>query len=82
MSYTRLLYHIVFRPRSSRPVITIAYEEMLYRYLWGFVKNKGGVLYRIGGMPDHVHMLVQIPPTLALSDFMHDLKLSVNKFMS
>ena len=82
MSYTRLLYHIVFRPRSSRPVITIVYEEMLYRYLWGFVKNKGGVLYRIGGMPDHVHMLVQIPPTLALSDFMHDLKLSANKFMS
>ena len=81
MSYTRLLYHIVFRPRNSEPVITQEYEESLYRYIWGFIKNKGGVLYRIGGMPDHLHLLVQLPPTLALSAFMHDLKLATHRFM-
>ena len=81
MSYTRLLYHLIFRPRYSRPAITEAHEKLLYHYIWGIVKAKGGVLYRIGGMPDHLHLLVQLPPTLSLSDFMHDLKLSTHYFL-
>ena len=81
MSYTKLLYHIVFRPKDSAPAISEEHEESLYRYIWGFVKSRGCVLYRIGGMPDHVHMLVQIPPSLAVSDFMRDLKTSASKFM-
>ena len=58
MSYTHLLYHLIFRPRYSRPAITEAHEKLLYHYIWGIVKAKGGVLYRIGGMPDHLHLLV------------------------
>lgn len=38
-------------------------------------------MYRIGGMPDHIHLLVQLPATLSLSDFMHDLKLATHQFM-
>lgn len=81
MSYTRLLYHLIFRPRYNRPAITEAHEKLLYHYIWGIVKAKGGVLYRIGGMPDHLHLLVQLPPTLSLSGFMHDLKLSTHYFL-
>ena len=81
MSYTKLLYHIVFRPKNSISAIPIAHEESLYRYIWGFLKNKGCALNRIGGMPDHIHLLVQIPPTLSLSDFMRDLKTSTHKYM-
>ena len=40
MSYTRLLYHIVFRPHNSEPAITEEHEESLYRYIWGFIKNR------------------------------------------
>lgn len=81
MSYTQLLYHIVFRPKDSVPAISAEYEECLYRYVWGFIKNKGCVLYRIGGMPDHIHLLVQLPPTLALADFMRDMKTSTHRYM-
>lgn len=81
MSYLQLLYHIVFRPRYSTPAIPVEHEEKLYRYIWGYVKEKGGILYRIGGMPDHIHLFVQIPPTISVSDFMRDLKTSSNKFL-
>lgn len=81
MSYTKLLYHIVFRPKNSIQAIPIAHEEILYRYIWGFLKNKGCVLNHIGGMPDHIHLLVQIPPVLSLSDFMRDLKTSTHRYM-
>ena len=81
MSYTHLLYHIVFRPKDSVPAIPIEYEEFLYRYIWGFLKSKNCVLYRIGGMPDHIHLLVQLPPMLAVSDFMRDLKTATHLHM-
>ena len=81
MAYTNLLYHIVFRPKNSAQVIVVDKEEMLYRYIWGFVENKKGVLYRIGGMPDHVHMLVQLPATVAVADFVRDLKTSTSVFL-
>ena len=81
MAYTNLLYHIVFRPKNSESVIPIDKEEILYRYIWGFVRNKNGVLYRIGGMPDHIHMLVQLSPTIAISDFVRDLKITSGIFL-
>ena len=81
MAYTNLLYHIVFRPKNSEYVITIAYEDVLYRYIWGYVTNKKGTLLRIGGMPDHIHMLVSLPPSIAISNFVHDLKLATNIFL-
>ncbi|MEE1091430.1 MAG: IS200/IS605 family transposase [Paludibacteraceae bacterium] len=81
MAYTNLLYHIVFRPKNSESVITIAYEDVLYRYIWGYVTNKKGTLLRIGGMPDHIHMLVSLPPSIAISNFVHDLKLATNIFL-
>mgnify|MGYP002511226229 CR=1 FL=1 len=74
MAYTNLLYHIVFRPKNSEYVITIAYEDVLYRYIWGYVTNKKGTLLRIGGMPDHIHMLVSIPPKYSVSQIMGYLK--------
>ena len=81
MSYTKILYHIIFRPKDSRPVINTEHEEMLYRYIWGFVKAKGAVLYRIGGMPDHIHLFVQLPATIAVADFVRDMKVSASKYM-
>ena len=81
MSATLILYHIVFRPKNSRPVIDAASEEMLYRYIWRFVTEKGGVLYAVGGMADHLHLLVELPPAVALSVFMRDLKTSTSKYL-
>lgn len=81
MVYTNLLYHIVFRPKNSASVIPIENEEMLYRYIWGIIKHKNGVLYRIGGMPDHIHLLVQLPATISIADFVRDLKTSTNVYL-
>lgn len=81
MAYINLLYHIVFRPKNSVSVIPIEKEEMLYRYIWGVIKHKDGVLYRIGGMPDHIHLLVQLPATVAIADFVRDLKTSTSVYL-
>ena len=81
MSYYNLLYHVIFRTKYSIPAIDIAWEKELYTYIWGFIKNKGSKLYRIGGMPDHLHILMEITPKIALADFIRDLKTSSAKWL-
>ena len=81
MSYTKLLYHIIFRTKRSIRSIEEEYEKELYSYILGFCRKKGCHLYRIGGMPDHIHMLVSIPPSISLSQFMKDLKVSTSKWL-
>jgi len=78
MSYTQLIYHIVIRTKYSQPTIVNEHSEELYRYIYGFIRNKKSLLYRINGMPDHIHILVGLHSTLPLSDFVKELKTSTN----
>ncbi|MGV8828200.1 MAG: IS200/IS605 family transposase [Breznakibacter sp.] len=78
MSYIQSLHHIIIRPKFSDNILPNEHSEELYRYLWGYVNNKKSFLYRINGMPDHIHILVGIHPTIALSDFVKGLKTSSN----
>ncbi len=81
MSYTRLLYHVVFRTKAGENTIPEAHCAELYGYIMGIVHNKKSKLYRIGGMPNHIHLLVDIHPSIALSDFMKELKEYSSKWL-
>jgi len=82
MSYTRFLYHIVFRTKNSLDTIPEEHEKELYAYIMGIVNNKKSKLYRIGGVSNHIHMLVDIHPSFAVSDFMKELKEYSSKWLS
>ena len=81
MSYTLLLYHIVIGTKMHRPTITENNERDLYSYILSFSKNKNCHLYRIGGMPNHIHIFIGLPATFAVADFVRMLKISTNNFM-
>ena len=81
MAYTKLLFHIVFRPHKNARVINEDHERELFMYIYGFCKNHQCVLYRINGMPDHIHMLVGLHPTIAVATFVHDLKIAAGNYM-
>ncbi|MDD0824983.1 IS200/IS605 family transposase [Mannheimia sp. AT1] len=74
MSYTRAIYHIIFRTKSGIPAITEEYETILYSFIWKFITQRKSVLYRINGMPDHIHLLVDLHPKIAVADFVQQLK--------
>lgn len=74
MSYTKLLYHIIFSTKYRRKTIPNEQSDKLYRYIWGFIEKHKCVLYRINGMPDHIHIFVQLHPTIAVSTFVKKLK--------
>ncbi len=81
MSYNKCIYHIVFRTRASKRVISENHERELYFHFLDYCRKRGCHLYRVGGMPDHVHLLVTIPPHIAVADFVKGIKLSSHKFM-
>ena len=74
MSPISLPYHIVSRTtRSQRPTCE-PHDRDLYAYIHGICKEKNCHLYRINSMPDHLHICVEVHPTIALSEFMQVIK--------
>jgi REP element-mobilizing transposase RayT len=81
MSYTTSFYHIVFRTYRSEPSIPVEHERELYAYIYGIAKNLHCQTYRIGGMPDHIHIFVSLPSSLSLASFMQRVKTDTSKWM-
>jgi putative transposase len=80
-SYRQLLYHIVFRTMESRPTIRPDHSDPLFAYITGIIKNKHSHLYRINGVANHIHLLTDIHPSIALADFLRDVKASSSLWM-
>lgn len=73
-SYRQILYHLIFHTKDNRQTLVQEHSEELYAYLMGYIKNKNCYLYRINGMNDHLHILCDLHPTIALADYMRDMK--------
>ena len=80
MSYAQLYFHIVFGTKDHLPLISHRWEAEMYRYLGGVAKGLKCLAIEINGMPDHVHLLVQFSPVVAISDFMRELKANSSKW--
>jgi putative transposase len=74
MSYTNLLYHIVYATKERAPLITNALKSRLHEYLGGIVHGLGCTPIEINGVSDHVHLLVKLRPIISVSDFLSKLK--------
>jgi REP element-mobilizing transposase RayT len=81
-TYINLLYHLVFSTKGRRPLIQPAICDELYAYMGGIVRAKGGVLLEIGGMPDHVHLVVKLPADLALAELLRVVKSNSSKWVN
>jgi len=66
-TFTNLLYHMVFSTKDRVPSIEPDFREQLYEYMGGIVRGERGVLLEIGGVPDHVHLLVKLKSDMAVA---------------
>ena len=80
-SYTNLIYHIVFSTKNREPTITPEREERLYEYIGGIIRGLGGILLKINGVADHIHILVKLRPDKSVSDVLRDLKANSSGWM-
>ena len=67
-------YHIVFAPKYRRQIIYGKYKASIGQILRLLCEGKGVEIHEAEACPDHIHMLVSIPPKLSISSFMGYLK--------
>jgi len=73
-THSQLLLHFVFSTKLRNPLITADLQPRLYDYIGGIVRGEGGVLYAIGGMPDHLHLLLRWRTDATIASLMSKLK--------
>jgi REP element-mobilizing transposase RayT len=72
----------VFAVKGRENLISKIHREELHKYITGIVQNRGQKMLSIFCMPDHVHLLVGIKPSIAISDLVRDLKAGSSNFIN
>jgi len=67
-------YHIVFAPKYRRQIIYGKIKKDIGQIIRKLCEYKGVEIIEAEACPDHIHMLVSIPPKLSVSQFMGYLK--------
>lgn len=67
-------YHIVFAPKFRRQIIYGRMRAEIGSILGQLCRRKGVEIIEAEAMPDHIHMLVSIPPSISVSEFVGYLK--------
>jgi REP element-mobilizing transposase RayT len=75
-SYRQILYHLILRTKKGEKTLTQMHNKELFAYILGIIKNKNCVLYRINGIEDHIHLLSDLHPSIALADYIKDIKVA------
>lgn len=71
---TRLLVHVVFSTRHRELLITEQIEPDLFAFIGGICRHRESALLAAGAAPDHVHLLISLAKTEALSNLMLNVK--------
>ena len=81
-TYTKIYVHVVFAVKGRANLISAKWKEDLYKYITGIITNEKQKLIIINGMPDHIHLLIGLKPSIALSDLIRDVKANSSKFVN
>ncbi len=81
-TYSQIYIQIVFAVKGRQNLIAKEKREELHKFITGIVSNRGQKLFAIFAMPDHVHILVSISPSITISDLVRDIKAGSSKFIN
>ncbi|SDH90319.1 REP element-mobilizing transposase RayT [Chryseobacterium taeanense] len=81
-TYTQIYIQIVFAVKGRQNLISKQNREELHKFITGIVTNRNQKLFAVFAMPDHVHILVSIGPTVLISDLVRDIKAASSKFIN
>ena len=73
-TFSKVYLHIVFSVKGRQNLIHKKWEDELHKYICGIVDGKDHKIYAIGGVADHIHILVSIRPNILISNLVRDIK--------
>jgi REP element-mobilizing transposase RayT len=80
-AFTSSLYHCVWSTKDRRPVLTPEIQARLWPYLGGTARANKTTALAVGGIADHVHILLSLPATLTISKAIQLLKGNSSKWL-
>ncbi|MEN3335003.1 MAG: REP-associated tyrosine transposase [Blastocatellia bacterium] len=81
-TFTQIYIQIVFAVAGRECLLRRENKEELHKYTTGILRNNGQKLIEINSMPDHVHILIGLKPSLALSELVKDIKAESSGFIN
>ncbi len=82
MPYWRLFYHIAWATKDRQALIKDGLATPLHEQITKNAERFGAIVHAIGGVEDHVHLAVSVPPSIALSELVGQLKGSSSHFVN
>lgn len=80
-TFSQIYIQVVFAVKGRESLIGSSWEEELYKYISGIVRNKEQKMLAINGTQDHIHFLIGMKPSCCLSDLVREIKKSSNEFI-
>ena len=81
-TFSNLTVHLVFSTKNRLPLMTTPVRDQLFPYMGGVVRGLAGTIISVGGMPDHVHLVVRLPTSLSVADVVRTVKTNTSKWMN
>ena len=81
-TYTQIYIQFVFAVHSRDNLISAEWRDELYHYIAGIVRKRQNLVLAIGGVENHIHMLVGMNPVASPSALMADVKRSSSKWIN
>ncbi len=81
-TFSQIYIQVVFAVKSRQNFIEPSFEEELYKYISGIITAKEQKSLAVNGMPDHVHLLVGLKPSMRISDLVRDVKNNSTNFIN
>ena len=82
MPYWQLFYHFVWATAQRQPLIAGQWESQLHKAIWAKATELGATVLAIGGTAEHVHLVASVPPKIALSTFVGQVKGNSSHFVT
>ena len=80
-SFVSCLTHVVFSTKHRQPLITPGLQDRLWPYLGGIARENKMKALQVGGVADHVHLLLSLPSTLAIAKAVQLIKGNSSKWI-
>lgn len=81
-TYSQVLIQVVFSVKFRERLLRKDFREHVFKYMAGIINEKGQKTIIVNGVEDHVHCLIGIKPSMAISDLVRDIKNNSSKFIN
>ncbi len=81
-TFSQIYIQIVFAPQGRENLIGKNWKDELHKYIAGIITNKGQKSIIINGVSDHIHILIGLKPSMAISDLVRDIKNNSSNFIN